>query len=392
MIAKRLVRYLRRFAVRNLARMSMLLHKPRRIALVYGAPDYEENSLVTALRLSQRYKGQIVLICQSPARTAQYLSTVSKVIGGNPTAINYVAMNRWKVLWSYYGPAELVFYTHGMFFSPKSIGKRLHINLWHGTGPKLASNKNFKSAFDADALSSASPVWGVSTAKSLRMSNQRVISGNARADLLERSDQTRTKLGWNEKVVLWLPTYRRSTEVSIGTLAEGKTFVSEHAVELSKHAAAHNIRLIAKPHPFDAEQLTDLGIEVITNTEIWDKEITNSQLIAAADGAISDYSSAWVDALIADVPVALYCPDLAKYVADRGFNQPTMDQVAKDLFIDAASMNEFFHAISQGQAFRAAAQTQLKETLKLSAGQRADQMLDQVRDLAQSLKNFKIDL
>lgn len=392
MIAKRLVRYLRRFAVRNLARMSMLLHKPRRIALVYGAPDYEENSLVTALRLSQRYKGQIVLICQSPAKTAQYLSTVSKVIGGNPTAINYVAMNRWKVLWSYYGPAELVFYTHGMFFSPKSIGKRLHINLWHGTGPKLASNKNFKSAFDADALSSASPVWGVSTAKSLRMSNQRVISGNARADLLERSDQTRTKLGWNEKVVLWLPTYRRSTEVSIGTLAEGKTFVSEHAVELSKHAAAHNIRLIAKPHPFDAEQLTDLGIEVITNTEIWDKEITNSQLIAAADGAISDYSSAWVDALIADVPVALYCPDLAKYVADRGFNQPTMDQVAKDLFIDAASMNEFFHAISQGQAFRAAAQTQLKETLKLSAGQRADQMLDQVRDLAQSLKNFKIDL
>ncbi len=392
MIAKRLVRYLRRFAVRNLARMSMLLHKPRRIALVYGAPDYEENSLVTALRLSQRYKGQIVLICQSPAKTAQYLSTVSKVIGGNPTAINYVAMNRWKVLWSYYGPAELVFYTHGMFFSPKSIGKRLHINLWHGTGPKLASNKNFKSAFDADALSSASPVWGVSTAKSLRMSNQRVISGNARADLLERSDQTRTKLGWNEKVVLWLPTYRRSTEVSIGTLAEGKTFVSEHAVELSKHAAAHNIRLIAKPHPFDAEQLTDLGIEVITNTEIWDKEITNSQLIAAADGAISDYSSAWVDALIADVPVALYCPDLAKYVADRGFNQPTMDQVAKDLFIDAASMNEFFHAISQGQAFRAAAQTQLKETLKLSAGPRADQMLDQVRDLAQSLKNFKIDL
>lgn len=392
MIAKRLVRYLRRFTVRNLARMSMLLHKPRRIALVYGAPDYEENSLVTALRLSQRYKGQIVLICQSPAKTAQYLSTVSKVIGGNPTAINYVAMNRWKVLWSYYGPAELVFYTHGMFFSPKSIGKRLHINLWHGTGPKLASNKNFKSAFDADALSSASPVWGVSTAKSLRMSNQRVISGNARADLLERSDQTRTKLGWNEKVVLWLPTYRRSTEVSIGTLAEGKTFVSEHAVELSKHAAAHNIRLIAKPHPFDAEQLTDLGIEVITNTEIWDKEITNSQLIAAADGAISDYSSAWVDALIADVPVALYCPDLAKYVADRGFNQPPMDQVAKDLFIDAASMNEFFHAISQGQAFRAAAQTQLKETLKLSAGPRADQMLDQVRDLAQSLKNFKIDL
>ena len=392
MIVKRLVRHLRRFAVRNLARLSMLLHKPQNLAVVYGAPDYEENSLVTALRLTERYKGQIVMVCHNPEKTAQYLKTVSKVIGGNPAVITCVEMNRWKVLWSYYGPAELVFYTHGMFFSPKSVGKRLHINLWHGTGPKLASNKNFKSAFDADTLSSASPVWGVSTAKSLRMTTQRVIAGNARADLLERSDQVRSQLGWNGKVVLWLPTYRRSTEVSIGTLAEGKTFVSKHAGELAEHAAAHNIRLMAKPHPFDADQLTDLGIEVITNTDIWDNGITNSQLIAAADGVISDYSSAWVDALIANVPVALYCPDLAEYVADRGFNQPPMDQVAKDLLIYSASMSEFFEAISAGVAFRAHAQTQLKETLKLSAGPRADQMLDQVRDLAQGLKNFKIDL
>ena len=392
MIVKRLVRYLRRFAVRNLARMSMLLHKPQNIALVYGAPDYEENSLVTALRLSQRYQGQIVLVCHNPEKTQRYLSTVSEAIGGNPAAIDCVQMNRWKVLWSHYGPAQLVFYTHGMFFSPKSIGKRLHINLWHGTGPKLASNKNFKSAFDADALSSASPVWGESTAQSLRMSTKRVIAGNARADLLERSDQVRSRLGWEEKVVLWLPTYRRSTEVSIGTLAEGKTFVSKHAVQLSEHAAAHNIRLIAKPHPFDAEQLTDLGVEVITSAEIWDNEITNSQLIAAADGVISDYSSAWVDALIANVPVALYCPDLAQYVADRGFNQPTMDQVAKHIFIDSTSMSEFFQAISAGQPFRADAQTQIKETLKLSPGPRADQMLDQVRDLAQSLKDFSIEL
>lgn len=378
----RLRRLARRLVVKNLARGSMLRHRPTRLAVVYGAPDYEENSLVTALRLTDRYPGETVLVCVDPVATRRYLDLAAETVGGDPAAVRLQRLDKWQVL-RLVGRAELLFYTHGLFFSPRTFGRRLHINLWHGTGPKSSANHNFASVFEADALSSASPVWGVDTARTLGSREPvTVLPGNARSDLLVTSAEIRSRLGWDEPVVLWLPTYRRSTDVSIGTLNEGRPIVDQGAGALTAAAQRHGVRLIVKPHPFDAERLDGLGVELLTTAQLWDAGVALGQALASSAAVISDYSSAWVDAMAAGVPVALYCPDLDQYDRDRGFNQPPMADLAGGLLLPApADLDELFAAVAAGAGFRPAAQRSCFEALQLTRGPRCDQLLSAVGEL-----------
>jgi CDP-Glycerol:Poly(glycerophosphate) glycerophosphotransferase len=376
----RLRRRVRRATVARLARTAMRVRRPERLAVVYGAPDYEENSLVTALRLTELYPGRTILVCRDPVRTGRYLDIAAAVIGGDPAGVMLHPLRKWRLL-DTIGRAELLFYTHGLFASPPALGSRLHINLWHGTGPKSSANRNFPSRFQADALSSASPVWGAATARSLgTVEPVTVLPGNARADLLVQTSRARERLGWeaDEAVVLWLPTYRRSTDVSVGTLREGVPLLKQGIKLLRESAARNGVRLIVKPHSFDAERLEALGAELLRTDDLWARGVTLGETLAASDAVISDYSSAWVDAMAAGVPVGLYCPDLDAYDHDRGFNPPPMWECAAGLFLQTpADLDEFFGSVSS-RGFRPRYQKASADVLGLVPGPRSAAMLQQV--------------
>lgn len=377
LVLRRLRRRFRRLVVKNLARAAMIVTRPTRLALVYGSPDFEENSLVTALGLSEVYRGETVLVCTQPERTRRYLQIAAETVGGDPAAIRLQRLDKWHVL-RLFGRAELVFTTHGLFFSPPSSGRRLHVNLWHGTGPKSAANRNFASVFSADALSSASPVWGTDTARTLGTRKPlTVLPGNARADLLVTSTSIRARLGWTKQrpVVLWVPTYRRSATVSVGTLREGRS-VRDEGVGIAAAAERHGIRLIIKPHPFDAEAFDGLGVETLDTPELWERGVAFGQALASSAAVISDYSSAWVDAMAAGIPVGLYCPDLDQYDRDRGFNSPPMADIAAGLLMwQPRDVDEFFAAAAAGTAFRPAAQQACAQALGLVPGPRSAALL-----------------
>lgn len=389
----RLRRLARRLVVKNLARATMLRHRPTRLALVYGAPDYEENSLVTALRLSERYPGETVLVCADPEATRRYLELAAETVGGDPAAIRRQRLDKWQVL-DLVGRAELVFTTHGLFFSPRTFGRRLHVNLWHGTGPKSSANHNFASVFEADALSSASPVWGADTARTLGSREPvTVLPGNARSDLLVTSPEIRSRLGWEGPVVLWLPTYRRSTDVSIGTLNEGRPLLEQGAGALVAAAQRHGVRLIVKPHPFDAERLDELGVELLTTAQLWESGVALGQALASSAAVVSDYSSAWVDAMAAGVPVGLYCPDLDQYDRDRGFNQPPMADIAGGLLVPtAADLDELFAAVAAGTEFRPEAQQSCFAALQLTHGPQSAALLRAVGELGRERRGWDFGL
>lgn len=365
------------------------------MAIVYGSPDFEENSLVTALRLTDCYAGETVLVCTDVERTRRYLRLVAATVGGDPEAIRVLLLRKWRVL-GLYGRAELVFYTHGWFFNPRSIGRRLHVNLWHGTGPKIARNRNFASEYASDALSSASLPWGEATGRSLGMTDPvRVVPGNARADLLRRQSTTREKLGWrhDEPVVLWVPTYRQSNQVSVGTLTEGALLVEKEATTLLDAAQRHGVRLIVKPHPFDAARLDQFGVECVTTAQLWDSGVPLSQALAASDAVVSDYSSTWVDAMAGGVPVGLYCPDIGVYDQHRGFNFPAMSDVAAELLLSAQDdLEEFFAAAAAHECFRPESQEACADRLQIRRGPRSRAMLEAVRELGLELKGFDFHL
>jgi CDP-glycerol glycerophosphotransferase (TagB/SpsB family) len=109
--------------------------------------------------------------------------------------------------------------------------------------------------------------------------------------------------------------------------------------------------------------------------------------MGAAAGMVSDYSSAWVDFLGLRRSVGLYCPDLPRYAADRGFNDPPLDVVAAGLFLrTAGDLDEFFGAIAAGSVWREAELTACADALEVrdarpaTGRSRTGELLDAVRE------------
>ncbi len=104
----------------------------------------------------------------------------------------------------------------------------------------------------------------------------------------------------DKKIILHAPTFRKTQNADLRSLAENVDFSRYHLVEKS-----HGGRVLVHtaegkksfPDPFS-------GVE-------W---------ISVADYVVTDYSAILFEALAADRPVILFCYDLDNYLQDRGFS------------------------------------------------------------------------
>lgn len=323
--------------------MAVLPSKP--IALVYGIPDTEENSLAVVSHLATHYRGDVVLLCEDPERTRTLLAIVDLAPEADLDRIRLVPKSSREAL-TLFLRAELVFYTHGLFRSPKPMGRRYHVNLWHGTGPKRTTNQLVRQIVRAQAASAASGPWGRSMMSELGMSDSAALfTGNPRQDIIARTGHSRdllSALGLDPErpVMLWMPTYRASDAVSVSRVHDGESIFSPNSVhaprvrEFIAAATDRGIQLVVKPHPLDQESADALGIRVLRDAEIWGAGFSLHQLLGSMDAVVSDYSSVWVDCLSAGISVGLFCPDIAGYEGTRGFAEPQLPGVAAGLFID----------------------------------------------------------
>jgi hypothetical protein len=288
--------------------------------------------------------------------------------------------------------SRLVFYTHGLYDSPRPPGRRLHVNLWHGTGPKWTANSVFTQRVGAQAHAAAASAWGAQTALALDMRGAVLVTGNPRQDLLgtvppDRAAEATTALGLEPGVpfVLWLPTFRSSARAGAAVgLEEGERLGDDPlTARLAELASEHGTRLVVKPHRLDADRYAATGAHVVDDHDLERAGLTLTQFAGLAAGMLSDYSSAWVDYLPTGRPVALYCPDLDRYVADRGFNDPPLDRVAAGLLLHTAEdAAEFFAAAASDRDFRDQARGRLIEEIGADAGgDKGHRLLDDVRRL-----------
>lgn len=385
---------LRRTLATSGFRTAMRVLPPAPLTLVAGLPDREENSLVTALRVRQRSDGRVVLVAADPAAARAALEQVAAALGAGSTETDRVeivpkADPRTALLFL---RAGLVFYTHGLYDSPRPAGRRLHVNLWHGTGPKWTANAVFTQRVGAQAHVAAASAWGAQTALSLGMRGAVLVTGNPRQDLLGtvppgRAAEATAALGLDPGVpfVLWLPTFRSSARAGAAVgLEEGQRLADDAlAARLAALAREHGAQLVVKPHRLDADRYAATGAHVVDDGDLERAGLTLTQFAGLAAGMLSDYSSAWVDYLPTGRPVALYCPDLDRYVADRGFNQPPLDRVAAGLLLhtteDAA---EFFAAAASNRGFREPARARLVREIGADVGpDKGQRLLDDVRRL-----------
>ncbi|MGI8458533.1 MAG: CDP-glycerol glycerophosphotransferase family protein, partial [Propionibacteriaceae bacterium] len=353
---------LRRGVAVPFTRLLMRLLPARRYALVAGLPDTEENALATAVGLATHYRGEVVLVVADPAAARRHLDHVATVLGVSAARVEIIGKAA-RGTYLRFVRAELVAYTHGLYDSPRPLGRRLHVNLWHGTGPKWNANANFTQRIGAQAHAASSPLWGREAIRALAMDpGTRVVAGNPREDVSDaaaagnRTALTRLGLDPDQALVVWLPTFRRSARAGLVGLNEGEDLSSEayqpDLAVIADAARRAGVQLVAKPHRLDADSYAELGIPVFGTEDLITAGLSVYELLGLAHGVISDYSSVWVDRLGSSTSIALYVPDLASYERARGLNKPDLSVVAADLVLDRGNAREFFAAVASGAPWR----------------------------------------
>lgn len=162
------------------------------------------------------------------------------------------------------------------------------------------------------------------------------ICGLPRNDaLFQRNEQAKKVLGLeaDEKVVLWLPTFRQSAydktrNDSSKTLALGVPLVEDEQtwVELNEYLAKRKIKLIIKMHPgqdmevVKAQPLSNLLI--LSDNKLKRLGLDLYQVMPVTDALLSDYSSVAFDYMLLDKPIGYVIDDIEEYKLGFAFERP----------------------------------------------------------------------
>ena len=233
--------------------------------------------------------------------------------------------------------SRYLFFTHS---SPlQNIGKssgQIVVNLWHGCGYKDTTSRGAsfyeQNRFDLALVPGKVFVklkagfWGCP---------EELVQplGYPRYDrMLHPSKQGEAflkRLHPENKKVLWLPTFRQSTrtrtpEMDIRydydlPLLSGK----DQLHQLDEYCKEHGVDLYLKRHPLQKnyrDEKEPLGnIFFLTGEDLKNEGISLYDLYPYSDALISDYSSAAIDYLLLDKPLAFSLDDFEAYGASRGF-------------------------------------------------------------------------
>ena len=298
---------------------------PGRHAVVTGSPDDEGNSVEVVRALASRLR--VYWLISSDAASLWWMIADAD----ESERVTCVQKNSIRAHWLYI-TARYVFFTHGLYGSPRPPRGKTFVNVWHGDGPKR--RKGF-AVVRSSIVVSGTRLWGSMRAQNFGLDERAVlITGNPRVDQFARpaTDKDLRSLGIDPDLplVMWLPTYRKTyyrgyrvrpvqdwsdtDELSTSTPVRGLLSM------LAAETMSAGLTLVVKPHPLDADEFADTGIRVLTNADLRRAHVALYQLLSRADGLITDYSSVWTDFLVRDKPIGFFCPDLDDYIVNRGLN------------------------------------------------------------------------
>lgn len=230
--------------------------------------------------------------------------------------------------------AKYIFFTDAYGFARNCRKDQIRIQLWHGCGFKTRVNfvrceKRYEyTTVISDVYSKIhQDIYGL-------REDQILVTGYAKQDwLFHPVMEWREKLGIPkaQKYIFWLPTFRTAKE-QLQNLNEyelgnqtGLPVVGTYGMleQLDMLLKSLDAVLVLKLHPFqDREKIGRINMEnivMLDNGQLAEKDIQINQLLGHADALISDYSSAAVDYMILDRPIAFTLDDVREYEQSRGF-------------------------------------------------------------------------
>lgn len=282
--------------------------------------------------------------------------------------------------------ARYVITTHGYFVKVKdghlvkvkSGHGQVQVNLWHGCGYKTLTESD--RGYRGDIAIVTSKAYRQIFSELFDVAEKDVfVTGYPRNDKMFHPAPALYKMGIQkekfEKVIVWMPTYRRAATGHDGVDGSDRSFLAsnltkDECMRLNEKLQACNFCLIIKPHPMDAATLEKFdhmsNIFCLTTQQLQDKGAGLYDMLAESDVLLSDYSSVVIDYLLLDKPIAMVLSDASEYGANRGFLfQPveeyfpgpiistfemllgyldTMDQVNTEWEKKRTEIAQYFHA------------------------------------------------
>jgi CDP-glycerol glycerophosphotransferase (TagB/SpsB family) len=313
-------------------------------AVIRGWPDGEDSAIALEQALQKSGVRKIVLLVEEPGSAASWQTGPKTIIvkKNSPTGL----------LW--FSLARYVFFTHPCFsrdFPPDVVA----VNVWHGMPVKrigwmlegdegiACSHTLATSPFWAEIMERAMEPRGVVLPIGLPR-NDRLFSNRARAF-------EKLALPGDRKLLVWLPTYRKSVRglpradgIETNNVFEMPDVDPD---ELNTWLKQRNAALLVKPHPMSAfdKSRTWSNLWMVDDAWLRERKLSLYELLSATDVLISDISSAVIDYLLLDRPVIHAFADVCEYEGNRGFSVEPIDEflagpVAKDA-------REIFHAMER---------------------------------------------
>lgn len=233
--------------------------------------------------------------------------------------------------------SRYIFFTDAYGFARNARADQVRVQLWHGNGYKTRVNfvrcerrYEYTTVISEVYQKIHAEVYGL-------REDQCLITGLAKQDWLFSP-----LADWRERLHIpearhtffWLPTFRSAAD-GLADLSEydlhtqtGLPVVDTPAQMEEIHALLKkdDAVLVIKLHPFQDRRVVSAvtgrlsdRIILLDNDLLAREDIQINQLLGAADAMISDYSSAAVDYLLLDRPMAFTLDDVEAYESGRGF-------------------------------------------------------------------------
>lgn len=227
-------------------------------------------------------------------------------------------------------------YDHNNFFDQGCVYKKENqkiVNLWHGCGIKAAPYAKEKS--NIDYLISTGYFFSDELSKVFGISKNKIFPvGYPRTDcfykqMREQQKVEQEKLSRYKKVILWMPTFRRTSnkkldEIYFNSYTGLPIITSEKdLLELDKFLAENNCICIFKIHHLQAQlpafQRDFVNIKILKDFDIRRMGVQLYEYVMLTDALITDYSSVATDYMLLDRPILYTIDDYDAYKKSRGF-------------------------------------------------------------------------
>lgn len=252
----------------------------------------------------------------------------------------------WSSLAAYYygNMARYFFYTNNTAdLNRYRCSEQLVVNLWHGCGYKGTTHRNkgikySKSMEMFDYALVPGELFVEAKASYWECDKSKILPvGYPRYDWILDKDISKTDIinrlypdmASVSKLVLWLPTFRKTA--SVNSFAEGNIEFRygvplidsiDDLVRLNELCVKKDVLLVVKRHPIQLEcdiEGTYSNIKFLDDSYLNEHNVILYHLLGVSDAVISDYSSAAVDFMLLDRPIAYILKDFEEYKASRGF-------------------------------------------------------------------------